>query len=93
MVIQSVTEYPRPRIKTSNGVSATSGIVCVTSATGMKPLMKPGNNLDEIANRKANANPAIMPKAAIGRVWPKAAISLPRAITDVSLRNRYSKTP
>ena len=34
IVIASVTASPRPSSSTSSGVSATSGIVCVTSATG-----------------------------------------------------------
>jgi hypothetical protein len=88
MVIHSVTDGPRPSISTSSGVSATSGMVWVTSATGMKARMNPGIIRDSTASRKAKPRPAAMPAAVIGRVWASAANSFSCALGAVSARNR-----
>ena len=88
MVIQRITAGPRPNIKTSNGVSATSGMVCVTSAIGMKARTMPGRICDVSASAKASARPAIMPISVIGMVCASAASSLPCAIGALGSTNR-----
>ncbi|MBL9074518.1 hypothetical protein [Tabrizicola sp.] len=53
MVIQSVTEIPRPSISTGSVVKKTSGMDCVTNAMGRKARVKAGIMRDEMVSRKA----------------------------------------
>jgi hypothetical protein len=92
MVIHSVTAVPRPSSRTRSGVSATSGMVCVTSATGRKARVKPGASRPATARAKAKASPAAMPTRVIGSVWARAARSRACAWGAVSARNRYCTT-
>ena len=88
IVTHSVNDAPRPRIRTSSGVSATSGMVCVTSARGIKASMARGINREEIAKTKAKPNPAAIPVRVIGRVSNKAATRRACALSAVVAKNR-----
>ncbi len=58
MVIQRITAGPRPSMRTSSGVSATSGMVWVTSATGMKARTIAGLDLRREREKKGHAEAA-----------------------------------
>ena len=88
MVIHSVSEVPRPRISTSSGVSATSGMVWVISATGMKASVTRGISRVLIASAKAKASPAAMPRNVIGRVWAMASSRLAWALAAEVAKKR-----
>ena len=88
IVTHNVNEVPRPRMRTNSGVKATSGIVCVTRATGRKASMARGNRREEIASRKAKTSPAAMPTKVIGKVSDKAAKRRACALSAVGPRKR-----
>ena len=87
-VIAMVTATPRPKISTSSGVSATSGMVCVTSAIGISARTIPGLTEPSTARRNATPRPAAMPSTVIGSVSTSAASSRSRALSPVGGRNR-----
>ena len=74
-------------------MSATKGMVWVTSATGINARINPGSNRELIASKKAALKPASMPSNVSGRVSPSAASSRSCAKAEPLDKNRYSITP
>lgn len=87
MMIHTVTAVPRPRISTKSGVSATSGMVWLTSATGKTARAKAGVSRPATASAKPKAIPAAIPASVIGRVSATAASNRSCALGALSDRN------
>ncbi len=88
MVIQRMTDGPRPSNRTSSGVSATRGMVCVTRAIGMKPRTMAGLATEAMASANAKRMPAAMPRNVRGKVCESAVSNFACAGAADGARNR-----
>ena len=87
-VIATVTAVPRPSSSTSSGVSATSGMVWLTRATGIRLRATAGLISPRTASPKATASPAAMPARVIGSVSARAPSNRAWALAAVLAKNR-----
>ena len=92
-VTTKMLRLPRPNTSTTSGVSATSGMDWLTSASGSSVRPRLRHTVVATANASATASPANIPSSVMGRVSPRASHKLSRLSAAASLVNTCSKTP